>query len=221
MSTIWKGVHIQQLLCRLNHFAIFLQVHVVILALKDHMYKCLVLVKYKFSSTLQSRKDYAGPKGHSSPYGPPGIVIKVIQVKQQILAYLASLESQALLVILVDTFLVILEHMEELVNQVMMEQMADLVDQVSLETQEMLLALKRVATHANFVISLIVKANKLLIRWCYRHGGYHKRDTEEVEGEPERIEREERNAKCVYYVQYDGGKQCNQYYKYVLDNTLA
>ena len=59
---------------------------------------------------------------------------------------------------------------------------------------------------------MIVKAKKLLISCCYGNAGYHKRDTE-VEAEAEEIEREARNAKCVYYVQYDGGKQCKQYYK--------
>ena len=70
---------------------------------------------------------------------------------------------------------------------------------------------------ANFIIDLIVKANKLLISCCYGDRGYHKRDTE---AEIEEIEREARNSECVYYIQYDGGKQCNQYYKYVLILTV-
>ena len=68
-------------------------------------------------------------------------------------------------------------------------------------------------TRANAIIGLIVKAKKLLISCCYGSQGYHKRDTEEVEVE---TEREARSSKCVYYIKYDGGKQCNQYYKYVL-----
>ena len=58
---------------------------------------------------------------------------------------------------------------------------------------------------------MILKAKKLLINCCY---GYYKRDTEEVATEAEEIERETRSYKCVYYVQYAGGKYCKQYYRY-------
>ena len=68
-------------------------------------------------------------------------------------------------------------------------------------------------TRANFIINLIVKAKKLLINCCY---GYYKRDTELAEVEDEGMERsrEARSFKCVYYVQYAGGKYCRQYYRY-------
>ena len=65
-------------------------------------------------------------------------------------------------------------------------------------------------TRANFIVNLILKAKKLLINCCY---GYYKRDTEAVEVEAEEIEREARSSKCVYYVQYAGGKYCRQYYR--------
>ena len=68
------------------------------------------------------------------------------------------------------------------------------------------------AGRANFIINLIVKAKKLLINCCY---GYYKRDTEAVEMEAEETERETRSYKCVYYLQYAGGKFCRQYYRYV------
>ena len=64
---------------------------------------------------------------------------------------------------------------------------------------------------ANAIIALIVKAKKLLISCCYGNEHFHKRDTEDMETETE--EREARDAKCVYYVQYAGGSQCQQYYK--------
>ena len=64
---------------------------------------------------------------------------------------------------------------------------------------------------ANFIIDLIVKTKKLLINCCY---GYYKRDTEIAEVEAEGTERETRSSRCVYYVQYAGGKFCRQYYRY-------
>ena len=65
---------------------------------------------------------------------------------------------------------------------------------------------------ASKILELIVKAKTSLISCCYSH---HKRDTEETE-------REARNPKCVYYVQFAGGKQCKQYYKcvFVIDVVL-
>jgi len=60
---------------------------------------------------------------------------------------------------------------------------------------------------------LISKARNLLINCCYGYG-YYKRDTEEVAADTEEIERETRSYRCVYYVQYAGGKHCKQYYRY-------
>ena len=64
-------------------------------------------------------------------------VTQVVLVNQEILVYLVGLANQVLLVILVDAFLVIVESLEQMVNQVMMESMADLVSQGTLEDQEM------------------------------------------------------------------------------------
>ena len=61
---------------------------------------------------------------------------------------------------------------------------------------------------------MITKTKRLLTSCCYGHG-YHKRDIEESEAENEEIDRETRDSNCVYYVQYDGGNRCQQYYKYV------
>ena len=67
---------------------------------------------------------------------------------------------------------------------------------------------------ANLIINLIIKAKRLLIDCCYEY--YNKRDTEAVGAETEEVESEARESKCVYYVQYPGGKYCRQYYRYIL-----
>lgn len=69
---------------------------------------------------------------------------KVLLVHQEILVSLVDQADQVILVSLVDAYLVYLEHLEVMVNQVMMESTADLVDPVSLEHLEMLLASGRV-----------------------------------------------------------------------------
>ena len=71
---------------------------------------------------------------------------------------------------------------------------------------------------ANIIFDLIFKARKLLVSCCDR---YYKRDTQEVDAESasEETERVTRDNECVYYVQYAGGKQCRQYYKYVCIKT--
>ena len=58
-----------------------------------------------------------------------------------ILAYLVDLAVQVLLVDLVDAFLVTVENLEKMVNQVMMESMVNLVNQVSQDYLEIMLAL--------------------------------------------------------------------------------
>ena len=64
-------------------------------------------------------------------------VIKVLLVNQEILVYLEGLAVQVLLVNLAGVFLVTVESLEQMVNQVVMEPMVDLVNQVSLEDLEM------------------------------------------------------------------------------------
>ncbi len=71
-------------------------------------------------------------------------VTKVVLVNQEMLGYLANLANQVLLVNLVDAFLVNLDHLEEMVNQVMMEWMAGQVNLAILEALEKTLALRRV-----------------------------------------------------------------------------
>ena len=67
-------------------------------------------------------------------------------------------------------------------------------------------------SRATSIIGLIIQAKKLLLSCCY---GHHKRDIEVVEEEPKTVEREAREpTRCVYYVQYDGGHYCTQYYRY-------
>lgn len=68
--------------------------------------------------------------------------------------------------------------------------------------------------NANFIMGLIVKARQLLRNCCY---SYHKR---EAEVEIEDMEREARDSKCFYYVQYPGGRRCKQYYRYQLILTV-
>jgi len=48
---------------------------------------------------------------------------------------------------------------------------------------------------------------------CY---GYYKRDAEEAATEAEEIEKETKSYRCVYYVQFAGGKQCYRYYVLIL-----
>ena len=69
-------------------------------------------------------------------------VTKVVPVNKEILVCLAGLANQVLLVKTVGVFLVIVESLEKMVNQVMMEPMVNLVNQVNLEDLEMLLALR-------------------------------------------------------------------------------
>ena len=69
-------------------------------------------------------------------------VTKVVPVNKEILVCLAGLADQVLLVKTVGVFLVIVESLEKMVNQVMMEPMVNLVNQVNLEDLEMLLALR-------------------------------------------------------------------------------
>ena len=65
-------------------------------------------------------------------------VTGVLQVNQEILAHLAGMANQVHPVTLVDAFLVIVDALEQMVDQVKMELMADLVHQVNLEDLEMM-----------------------------------------------------------------------------------
>ena len=66
----------------------------------------------------------------------PSKAPQVAAVNQAILAHPVGLAVQVLVVNLVDAFLVIVEHLERMVNQVMMESMVNLVNQVNLEALE-------------------------------------------------------------------------------------
>ena len=68
-------------------------------------------------------------------------VTKVLLVNQEILVNLAILAHKVPVVNLVNAFLVIVENLEQMVNQVRMELMVYLVNQVNLENLEILLML--------------------------------------------------------------------------------
>ena len=70
----------------------------------------------------------------------PPKAFRAVLVNQASVADPAGPVSEVLLVNLVGAFLVNLESLEKMVNQVMMESMEDLVSQESLEKLEMLLA---------------------------------------------------------------------------------
>lgn len=94
--------------------------------LKDHLVKKVVLQLSKIAFDVHH---IVLPKAS-----------KAAPVRKENLAKLVSLANQVLLVNLEGAFLVFLENLEKMVNQVVMESMVNLVSQVNLEDLEMLLA---------------------------------------------------------------------------------
>ena len=81
----------------------------------------------------------------------PSKASQVAPVNQAILAHPVGLAVQVLVVNLVDAFLVIVEHLEGMVNQVMMESMVNLVNQVNLEALEITWIFKTLAVQISLL----------------------------------------------------------------------